>query len=98
MSAIKPCPHCGHEAALKLYLRKHYIRCGGRDCHIRTEPFDTAEEAIACWNRRTHTEDEYRTLLCEAKRLMGDCLPVNYKTDHEMRVLCRRIEEMNQSD
>ena len=49
---LKPCAHCGHTARIMSYLGKFYVQCRVRDCHIRTEPYDTEEQAAQIWNRR----------------------------------------------
>ena len=55
---IIPCAHCGHAAQLRPYLGKWYVQCRAKDCHIRTEIYETKEQAIACWNRRVKSDDE----------------------------------------
>lgn len=65
----KQCPFCGSEARIRdLYdvvdwtnddepitKRRFVCECSGVDCWVSpvTDPFDTEEEAIEAWNRRS---------------------------------------------
>lgn len=49
---VNPCAHCGHAAQLRPYLGKWYVQCKGKDCRVRTDIYETKEQAVAVWNRR----------------------------------------------
>lgn len=53
------CPCCNHKAKLMPYLGKHYVQCRAKDCHIRTEPYETAEQALNVWNRRVMNDGRH---------------------------------------
>ena len=58
MSDLKPCPFCGHKAVIintgnhfpKMFYR---IVCES-SCTMQGKLYDTEEEAIEVWNRRTN--------------------------------------------
>ena len=52
---LKPCPFCGGKAELfgTEETGVFYVEC--LDCNVN-DNFDTAEEAIAAWNRRMNDE------------------------------------------
>lgn len=61
---LKPCPFCGGTAELKLSRRKglfaklkrfshyQYVEC--TECHVRTKPYITTEDALMDWNTRAN--------------------------------------------
>ena len=57
MEELKPCPFCGAKATLWReggVDRPYHILCG---CGGRVGWFETREEAIEAWNRRTESEE-----------------------------------------
>ena len=59
MTDLKLCPFCGSTAFLTEYdydlgngyVVTHVVECNG--CHAQTFEYDSPEEAIEAWNRRT---------------------------------------------
>lgn len=50
---IDRCPICGHKADVHYRPgRGCFVECGDFGCMLTTRGYDTAEEAIAAWNRR----------------------------------------------
>jgi len=59
--ALKSCPFCGAPGGVfGSGVRGVYIACEGSDCAVdpATKYFNTLDEAIAAWNRRTNGLDE----------------------------------------
>ena len=55
---LKPCPFCGGEARVTGY-KSFWIVC--KECLSESTVFDTKNEAIKAWNRRTcdlHLEED----------------------------------------
>lgn len=58
MADLKPCPFCGHSAALESVGADHFVMCDG--CCAETARFQSPtgdnqraiEHAVAAWNRR----------------------------------------------
>ena len=53
---VKCCPMCGSEEVSVVSFIKRYVHCdSGRDCYISTALFETKDEAIEAWNRRSQS-------------------------------------------
>ena len=58
----KRCPDCGGEAAYDVVVyrktgeAKYYVFC--RRCEAETGFYDTIDEAVAAWNKRTNKEEK----------------------------------------
>ena len=48
---LKPCPFCGGKAEALGGVNTHWISCV--DCITESAAYDTLEEAVKAWNRRT---------------------------------------------
>ena len=60
MDKLKPCPFCGSDAVIneKRYL-KWIVECSNMSCpasYMLGANYDTKEEAIESWNRRTRDD------------------------------------------
>ena len=52
MTELKPCPFCGGEASMYIaYDDGYYVCCD--ECGCGLPVYNTEEEAIEAWNRRT---------------------------------------------
>ena len=52
MSILKPCPFCGGEAEIAIYLNQQWtIKCTKCFCEISSYDLDS-DEMIKAWNRR----------------------------------------------
>lgn len=89
---VLPCPCCGGRSKAYKYLSAYYCRCG--KCKLTSAPYATPEEAVAAWEQRNGTEHEYKTLLMESEKIFHEVLPVNYETEHNMRILGKKIKEV----
>ena len=89
---VMSCPCCGGKAKAYKYLSAYYVRCN--HCKLISAPYPTPEQAVAAWEQRNGTEHEYKTLLMEAEKIFHEVLPVNYETEHNMRILGKRIKEV----
>ena len=61
MTALAPCPYCGHDASMAVYHRRnsqdpseHYVVCANARCKVRpyTSFCPSAELAARAWNTR----------------------------------------------
>lgn len=52
---IKECPFCGGRGIANLSADQPYIYC--ESCDIRGPGYDTFDEAMAAWNRRSYTDE-----------------------------------------
>lgn len=62
--ALEKCPFCGGEATLRTIVNQHFVEC--RKCWAHSAHasgiINTAEQAIAAWNRRATQPNEPLTL------------------------------------
>lgn len=89
---VLPCPCCGGRSKAYKYLSAYYCRCG--KCKLTSAPYATPEEAVAAWEQRNGTATEFKNLLYDAEKIFHEVLPVNYETEHNMRILGKRIKEV----
>ena len=89
---VMPCPCCGGRSKAYKYLSAYYCRCG--KCKLTSAPYATPEEAVAAWEQRSGTATEFRNLLYDVEKIFHEVLPVNYETEHNMRILGKRIKEV----
>ena len=58
MAELKPCPFCGGKAEISLYLGNYGVACCECPGAVINCRYQTKEEAIKAWNRRTsHASD-----------------------------------------
>lgn len=57
MKELKPCPFCGGEAELTLFLGNHCVACTNCLGAIVPSRGMTEEEAIEAWNRRAGEQE-----------------------------------------
>lgn len=72
---LKACPFCGSAAREPEYDGDFWsVDC--TSCQAYTWNHDTSTEAIAAWNRRTVTREQYEEMVYE---LHSECRDLNYK-------------------
>jgi hypothetical protein len=62
---IRPCPCCNGESVIQKW-NGFYIKCTNGGCGLIQPDFNTREEAISAWNRRTLpevTEEEIKQVV-----------------------------------
>lgn len=84
MTELKPCPFCGAEANAYQVEDWYAVYCENRpDCRASVGEFDSEEQAIAAWNRRTEQlqlafvageRDGYKDRVKEARKVLRDIL------------------------
>lgn len=57
MDQLKPCPFCGGEAKISLFLSRYGIACTECMGAVLSAPGMTETEAIEAWNRREETNN-----------------------------------------
>lgn len=70
--AVKACPFCGGCAEHSEY--RHQVWCSR--CFVETIEHDATQKAIAAWNRRVVTGEQYDEMVYE---LHSECRDLNYK-------------------
>ena len=58
MDELKPCPFCGGPASYKVWSDHEYHCVECFDCSIEMNYFDSKQEAVDFWNRRTPEKAE----------------------------------------
>jgi hypothetical protein len=80
---LGPCPFCGNEPELdQEYPEEIFswqVRCTNRKCHIMPSGvFESSEEAIAAWNKRTtHDTEALKEANKLLRRAMNQLISVN---------------------
>ena len=82
MSDLKPCPFCGGKARLNEYKDGevwYEVWCD--ECAVRTEQYETVDEAVKVWNRRTEriARVVHSDVFGDWKNMCGNCFEAGKK-------------------